>query len=124
VGTLAGHERIGVMRAMRVVSVMNVMKRLKVGMYDRGLPEVDLDMDVWTGMPVMFKLCDARLLLDLLLFGLCDAWIAGVTVFAVYYLLFLRAVSTVHASLRLRGPFCLFESLPHCRLQILNLQPQ
>jgi hypothetical protein len=46
VGTLASHERICVMRAMSVMSVMNVMKRLKVGMYDRGLPEVDLDMDV------------------------------------------------------------------------------
>jgi hypothetical protein len=119
VGTLAGHERIGVMRAM---SVMNVMKRLKAGMYDGGLPEVNLDMDVWTGMPVMLKLCDAGLLLDLLLFGLCDAWIAGV--FAVYYLLCLRAVLTVHASLRPRGSFCLFEGLPHCRLQILLLQPQ
>jgi hypothetical protein len=46
VGTLAGHERIGVMRAMSVMSVMNVVKRLKAGMYDRGLPEVNLDMDV------------------------------------------------------------------------------
>jgi hypothetical protein len=26
----------------------------------------------------MLKLCDAGLLVDLLLFGLCDAWIAGV----------------------------------------------